>query len=126
MLKHLGLISLILVMVGCASTTNPSTTSNEVDLEALKTQWTMEGRGPEWHISINDRRFHGSFPGRYEGRMVQWDVTEKGNKTHLNAHNKATNIVLTKKECTVADKDFTHTAIVKINKQTFKGCAKHR
>lgn len=125
MLKYFGLLSFMVFVAGCASTT-PETTTAEIDVEAQKTRWDMEGRGPEWKVSINDQRFHGSFPGRYEGRVMTWDVSEKGNITYLNAANKAASIVLTEKACTVAGKEFTHTAVVKINKQTFTGCAKHK
>lgn len=126
MLKYSGLISLIfIVTTGCASTTQ-STQTTSFDAEALKTRWDMEGRGPEWRISINDQRFHGSFPGRYEGRVVQWDVTEKGDKTYLKSKNKLAQIELTESKCIVADQEFSHSAIVKINQQTFQGCAKHK
>ena len=125
MLKYLGLTSLIIIVAGCAGKTGPlpRQTAN-TNPDAIR--WIMEGRGPEWHVSINDQRFHGSFPGRYEGRVMSWESSEKGNKTYLKATNQLANIELTEKDCAVAGKDFTHSAIVKINKKTFKGCAKRK
>ncbi len=125
MLKYLGLSSLMIIVAGCSSTTDQIIAAKD-DSKDSKISWVMEGRAPEWHISINDQRFHGSFPGRYEGRMMNWDETTKDNKTHLKSTNQLANIELTEKACTVADKDFTHSALVKINKQTFKGCAKRK
>lgn len=123
MIKYLGLASLAAVIVGCANTPPPA---KAVETDGPQIQWVMEGRAPEWHVSINDQRFHGSFPGRYEGRMMSWDETTKGNKTHLKSTNQLANIELTEKDCSVAGKDFSHSAVVNINKQTFKGCAKRK
>lgn len=126
MLKHLGLLTFILILAGCASSKVEPVTLTETEAEALKTRWDMEGRTPEWKISINGHRFHGSFPGRYEGRVMEWDVIEKDNKTYLTSKNQLAKIELTETECSVAEMNFTHSAIVKINKNTFKGCAKHK
>lgn len=124
MFKPLGITLAIICLAGCA--TQSKAPDVVVDAEALKTLWVMEGRGPEWHISINGDRFHGSFPGRYEGRMMAWHVTEKGNTTTLVSENQKATIRLKATECTVAGQDFTHTATVTINQQTYQGCAKHK
>ncbi|MBS7837497.1 hypothetical protein [Wohlfahrtiimonas chitiniclastica] len=124
MFKPFGITLAIICLAGCA--TQSKAPPLTVDSEALKTLWEMEGRGPEWHISINGERFHGSFPGRYEGRIMGWSVTEKGNKTTLVSDNKQASIVLKEEACTVAGKEFTHTATAKINQQTYRGCAKHK
>lgn len=124
MLKYSGLFFFIILIAGCAS--NKPAAVSEIDTEALKTRWDMEGRGPEWKISINGHRFHGSFPGRYEGRVMEWDVSEKDNKTLLKSKNQLAKIELIETECSVAEMSFTHSATVSINKQTFKGCAKHK
>lgn len=125
MMKYLGLASLMIAVTGCSSTVEHIIIPTD-DAKDSKLSWEMEGRAPEWHVSINDQRFHGSFPGRYEGRMMSWEETTKGNKTHLKSTNQLANIELTEKDCSVAGKDFSHSAVVKINKQTFKGCAKRK
>lgn len=125
MFRHLGVFSIFaLLLVGCSSKQPLLTTS--IDPEVLKTSWTMEGRAPEWHITINGQRFHGSFPGRYEGRVMKWDVSKKENITYLVASNNLATIELTEEECQVANQTYTHSAVAKINQQTFTGCAKHR
>lgn len=125
MIKYLGLSSLMIIVTGCSSTLDQIITHKDNSKDS-KLSWTMEGRAPEWHVSINDQRFHGSFPGRYEGRMMSWDETTKDDKTQLKSTNQLANIELTEKACSVAGKDFTHTAVVQINQQTFKGCAKRK
>ncbi|MGL4675571.1 MAG: hypothetical protein ACRCXK_12000 [Wohlfahrtiimonas sp.] len=125
MLKYFGLTSLMIIVAGCSSTIDQIVKPKN-DSETPTISWEMEGRAPEWHVSINDQRFHGSFPGRYEGRMMSWEETTKGNKTHLKSTNQLANIELTEKDCSVAGKSFSHSAVVKINKQTFKGCAKRK
>ena len=126
MLKNLGLLSFILILAGCASSKDQPIILSDEEREVLKTRWDMEGRGPEWKISINGHRFHGSFPGRYEGRVMEWEVTEKDGKIYLVSENKLANIELTESECFVAEMSFTHSATVNINQNTFKGCAKHK
>lgn len=131
MLKKLGLLSLMIIVAGCSTATKVTSkiTQKSYTAEEMQTRWDMEGRGPEWIVSITDQRFHGSFPGRYEGRMIKWDVAEKDNVTTLTTKsNKQTKITLTVGECSVdgIKKNFTHTATVNINQQTFTGCAKHK
>ncbi|GAA5099472.1 hypothetical protein [Wohlfahrtiimonas larvae] len=125
MLKYLSLTSLIILIAGCSSTIEHIITPTE-DSKNSKLSWEMEGRAPEWHISINDQRFHGSFPGRYEGRVMTWEETIKANKIYLKANSQTAKIELTEEYCTVAGKDYTHSATVDINQQTFKGCAKRK
>lgn len=124
MLKYLGLLSLMIIVAGCANIPTPAFIST--DNNDQKLQWIMEGRAPEWRISINNHRFIGSFLGRYEARVLAWEETRTDHKVYLKSEKQLATIELTKENCSVAGSVYPYSSIVVINKQTFTGCAKPR
>lgn len=124
MLKYLGPLSLMIIVAGCANIPTPTFIST--DNSDQKLQWIIEGRAPEWRISINNHRFIGSFPGRYEARVLAWEETRTDDKVYLKSEKQQASIELTRETCSVAGATYPYVAIVKINQQTFTGCAKPR
>ncbi len=123
-MKKLSILGVMIVLSACANQSKLEETP-PMDPSELSQVWQMDGRSPEWSGRINGRRYEASFPGLYENKMINWDVSEKDKVIYLNSKAGDINIVFTEKACSVANAQYTHSVTLKKGSTIFNGCARH-